>query len=703
MDYSNRSMEIARLLLERETMRTAGELASELGVSAKTVSRELPQVEQLLKENGLKLVKRAGSGLTAEGSREMKAAFINRYAEDTANAEFTPEERRSVIVSQLLRSREPVKLFALASRLGVTDGTVSNDLDKLENWFRQQHLQLMRKPGLGISLSGGEEEIRRAMARYIYDHIDEQGLLKLMQESLEEKGPEERKGASVYLLDLVDRSVIRGLEELVHRMEREMGYQLSDNAHVGLVVHLSLAVQRIRKQEKIQIEKSFLEELRGRREFAMAAQLAAEIEKTFEITVPEEEIGYITMHLLGARNRFQEQTMGSLPAMDNYHLVKLAKSIMRRAARETDAAVESSSGLLAGLVNHLGTSISRMRMHMEIRNPLLEEMKGHYPELMELAAKCVTDLERELGAKLPESEIGYIAMHLGAALADARPFRNVEHRIAVACPTGMGTSRMLASRIRQKYPNLRIVSQLSTLAVTEDYVREQRIDFVVATVPVPHASVPVILVSVLLSAEDCRRIEEELARQNERFFRRAAEEMPKPSFTEALEHLRDYSNAILELARHCFFLEEEMTDIASACRAAGKLAETAPGAGEGIARALLRREEQGNTVVTGHHMVLLHCKSSYVSALSLGILHLGGGFRYPETDGEQIRTAIVLLAPEDCTASELETIGYLSSVLLDRWGLIDLLHGGEEQQIRQELEQIFRGFYHQKYREWMPE
>ena len=122
------------------------------------------------------------------------------------------------------------------------------------------------------------------------------------------------------------------------------------------------------------------------------------------------------------------------------------------------------------------------------------------------------------------------------------------------------------------------------------------------------------------------------------------------------------------------------------------------GGPEGIAQGLMAREEQGNTVITGSHMALLHCKSRFVSCLSVGILHFGTGFAYPE-GGELIRTAIVLLAPEDSSPCDLETAGCLASVLLDRWGLMEVLHAGDEEQIRQELVGIFRDFYRQKYQE----
>jgi mannitol operon transcriptional antiterminator len=59
----------------------------------------------------------------------------------------------------------------------------------------------------------------------------------------------------------------------------------------------------------------------------------------------------------------------------------------------------------------------------------------------------------------------------------------------------------------------------------------------------------------------------------------------------------------------------------------------------------------------------------------------------------------VLLAPESCSCYELETIGHLSSILLERWGLLEVLHEGDERHIHGELIRIFKEFDEEKSRE----
>lgn len=690
-----RTFLIVKLLIENGSIKTIAALADQLGVSAKTISRHLPKVEQLLAEYDLKLDRRAGAGLQLLGSPVKKFALLERVKKKLDRKEYSPSERLSVIISRLLASREPIKLFVLSSQLRVTDSTISNDLDKLEPWFRDQGLRLLRKPGLGISLLGDERDLRRAFVRYIHEHIDEDQLLQLVQNNLTVDGADERiTQASKFLLELIDEGVWRRIDRIIHAIEREFDYRLSDNAFIGLVVHLSLAVRRIKTHEEVRLDEHLLEELRSKKEFKPASELARRIGAEFELEMPESEIGYITSHLLGARNRYDAENLGSVSMTDNFRLVKLARSVMKSAARESGRPIDKNQNLLAGLVNHFGPSISRIKMNMDIRNPLLGEIKEHYPELMTLTRKCVGELEREVGRELPEAEIAYIAMHLGAALADSEPFLNSIHRVIVACPTGMGTSRLLASRLRSQFRNLKIVDEIATLSIGSRAATD--FEFIISTVPIPHAPCPVVVVNATLTRDDRLKIENELARQNENFLSSAAELEAKLPFLDALQRLTEYAQAITALLSNWFFVRAEVHSIEEACSTAGRLVGREPLDREGIKNDLLQREDKGSTVLTGHHMVLLHCRTEHVTEPMFGILQLGNGFSY---SSETVRTAIVMLAPLDSSECVIDTIGHAASVLLDRWGLIEILHEGDEREIYNELVKIFEEFYKSRHRE----
>ncbi|MBQ6759226.1 MAG: PTS sugar transporter subunit IIA, partial [Selenomonadaceae bacterium] len=272
--------------------------------------------------------------------------------------------------------------------------------------------------------------------------------------------------------------------------------------------------------------------------------------------------------------------------------------------------------------------------------------------------------------------------------------------VVVACPTGMGTSRLLASRLRATFPTLQIVDEVPILEINSDYIAAKDFEFIISTVPIARADKPVLVVSAALIEEDRKKIDAELARQNKQFLGSAEELEPRPPFMEGLAKMNSYGRAITSLMTNYFFVRDKIADINEACELAGRLAGEDDLSRKEISKSLLLREDKGSTLIIGRHMILLHCKSAAVKAPAFGILQLGEGFKYP-ADREIVRTAIVLLAPLDVDEFTLETIGHIASVLLDRWGFIEVLHEGNGNEIRREVLKIFEDFYKTKYKELM--
>lgn len=679
-----RTVEIVKILLQQKNFLTTNLIAKNIGVSSKTISRQIPKVEDFLKNTGLTLEKKSGAGILIAGS-EVKKYLLAEKLKSAKKREYSQSERRSVIIGKLLSSHEPIKLFVLSSAVNVTDSTISNDLDKLESWFSEQGLKLLRKPGLGVSLLGDERDLRRAIVRYIYENVEQSELLSLFQDNL---------SVPKFFAELIDAGDWKKIVQII----RELDYKFSDNAFIGLILHVSLAVQRIKNHEPVQVYEKIRERVQGKKEFFLAEKVAEKISAEFNIEVPSNEVFYIAMHIIGARSRFSN--VGNISMTDNFRVIRMARQIMKSAAKITGRDIEKNQNLLAGLVNHLAPSIHRIKMHMDIRNPLLGEMQKHYPELLELTKKSVVEIESELGEKLPETEIAYIAMHIGAVLSDDEKFLHTKHRVVVACPTGMGTSKLLASRLRANFSTLKIVDEVPILEITPDYIAENDFEFIISTVPISSVKIPVVKVSAVLTDDDKNKIEAELARQSKKFLQAAEEYDNRPPFSEALEKITAYGQAIISLMTNYFYLREHADDVYEVCRLAGDLAGNDEQSKIEISNALLIRENIGNTVITDHNMVLLHCKSKFVNSATFGILQLGEGFEYPE-GGEIIRTAIVLLVPADADEYTIDTIGYIASVLLDRWRFIEILHEGESDEIKGEMMKIFEEFYKSKQTELM--
>lgn len=681
-----RQKEILKKICSEYKFVTVSSIAEKLQISSRTVLRELSDIDNWLEPYSCSLEKKTGMGIRLKGSLEDRKKVLDSLEEGKEIRSYTPDERQVIILGELLQEKEPVKLFSFSKLLNVTEGTVSHDLDKVERWLESYDLTLIRKPGLGVFIDGKEDQKRKAIVNLIYENINEVDLLDLIRENLSiEVDTRER------LLNLIEKDTIRKLEALIFEVEEALGYRLVDNAYIGLLVHLTLAIQRIRKNDKIGMDKVYLDELRKHEEFKIAADLSQKISKAFNIEIPEEEIGYITMHLRGSKG-FENKN-------SDHELEELAVKMLEIAEAETGRLIDYSRQSITGLVNHLGPAINRLKMKMDIRNPLLSEIKEHYPELFKLAAKCVVPVERQLGIRMPDSETAYIAMHLGATLEKRNTTARRVYRVMISCTTGIGTSGLLAAKVEKEYDNIQVVDVISSLHIKENELRDKQIDFIIATVPVETVSIPVVVVNPLLFEKDKRLIAGLIEDLKSKPAAYSKQQNKAKDLKEKLSTLKLYTDGILQVLNNFFIYDyKEARSINELIKKIScKLGDSSEAADQ-ILRDLLAREEKGSTVLTGYNSVLLHCRTSGVKELHFGAVRIKSQLDVLNADEEkeQIKLAIIMLVPENSHKMHLEIMGYISTKLIEEPEFLKGLAEDTEEAIYSNLNEFLDEFYRVK-------
>jgi mannitol operon transcriptional antiterminator len=694
---STRAKEIIGILCKETQYITIANIAEKLNVSSRTILRELDEVERLLKLNDVSLDKKPNRGLFVNGSIEDKTNILQLLEMQGEKKVYAPHERQTIILSELLQNQNPTKLYYFTKIFNVSEGTISRDLDSLEGWMKQYSLKLIRQPGLGIYVEGSEGEIRRAIVNLIYENVDQNHLHNFIRENFKISA-ERQLGIEIRmrnrLLNLIDRDTISKLEILIHEVEDIMRYSFADSAYVGLVVHLALAVQRIRNNEKITIDKKYLDEISNKPEYTAAEHLVKNMEKALSISIPRDEIAYITMHMIGAKNRdtFYDKQDG---VMGGFELVKLARDMIKVAEQESNCYLEQNQKLLIGLVNHLETAISRIKMNMDIRNPLLDEIKAFYPHIMEISKKCAEVIEGRFDIKIPESEIGYIAMHLGAAIDKREIDDRIVYKAAVACPSGIGASRMLASRIENEYENIMVSDVISTIKLEEYVLEKEEVDFIISTVPISGVALPVIVVTPLLTLTDKLMIDKYLKECNAQE-KVGGRDKRTVDLKSKLIQMSKYSESIIELLDHLFILDDctavsikELIAVAS--EQLGDSAEKQVI----LEQDLADRESKGNTRISGKEFVLIHCRSGAIDRIQLGVIRLQNPISYTNNRGEpeNICFAVIMVAPLQSPKEPLEVIGEVSRLLIEKSNFLRIIKEGSQQSIYEELSKRLNHFY----------
>ncbi|MEC0091945.1 BglG family transcription antiterminator [Paenibacillus macquariensis] len=704
---SERIVQMTRFLLASPgRFVTVRELSDELDVSEKTIKRELSAMEKWLSGYALTLNRKPGAGLMLEGEPAAFDSVQDALESFKAPTSYSRDERSYFIISELLLSSEPIKIFAFASRFKVTEGMLSHDLDLIEGWLEAFHIKLMRKPGYGIYVEGTEKDYRAALIHLLHESVDEYELIRLVRDPMNESGQvigQIHHHIRSRLLNLVEDNTIIIIEKYLTELEEKTGMKLTDSAFIGLAVHLALAIERIRIGQHIKIPPSVLSELRLHPDFNAAQMLVQSLEEALGLTIPEDEIGYITMHLKGAQTRIQIEEAVSDVAYENvsFELVRLARQILKKAESKTGFELKSNSKLFYAFISHLGPALERLKLGLDIRNPLLSQIKEQYAITYEIARECANVIEEYLEKPVPEAEIGYIALHIAAMSEYAGvKYRQRSIRVLIVCASGMGTSSLLQTRIRKEFPSLQIVDVISAAEVSE---LDEQVDLVITTVDLTSKR-QVVRVSPLLGETDMKKVRTALEQ---------LEPLPElqPALSEEIAYLPDtlekqknliqgiqdlMNNLVIEDQVHSRTITELIFKVAKQFTAQEDDAST-------LIRELHDRERLGKTILSTEGIFLLHCRSTVIHRLTLGIIRFKEPMTYGTEDDANLYAAIILLAPKQSERTYLEAASEVSKSLIDRPGFAIRLSVARQDALTKEIQGILKDLYLRKMEQYTME
>ena len=124
--------------------------------------------------------------------------------------------------------------------------------------------------------------------------------------------------------------------------------------------------------------------------------------------------------------------------------------------------------------------ITRVRYQIMIPNPLLENIKQHYPMAWDMTLAAVSSWGKYTPYAISENEIGFLVLHIGVGLERSYNIGyQRQPKVLLVCDTGNAMVRMIEAVLARKYPQIEIVNTLTL----RDYEQRESIaeDFVIAT------------------------------------------------------------------------------------------------------------------------------------------------------------------------------------------------------------------------------
>lgn len=495
-----RKKNILSSLIQSDGFLTINELSSLYAISNRTVRYDLDAIDDWLKSHdfpALERTPRKGIQLLLS-PQDHKLIHQLLEIHDFSQYILTPEERRRLIVLTILNQTYPVSATMLAEKLSVSKATISVDLKKLEAILLQYRLALKKQPN-HLMIIGKERDRRRLISEMLKKATQNQQYLPIKQSLQASLATMETWFPTVDLIHLM---------EIIENSQAAMGVNFSFESTINLIVHLSLAIQRLERGMDIQIQSSHLEHLKKQNEYEHAIVIAEAVSSKYKLKLPEAETAYITYHLMGAKlNRvnsyesYRDQHMNIFPLLD---------LVIDKVELEMNTPIVDRDTLRKDLFLHLVPTIQRLQFGTPMKNPLFERIIGEYKALFHICQSALRIIENNLQLKFDAHETSYITMHFAASLHRQNKTNQQFQKILLVCASGIGTSRLLNARLHEHFQNFEIVDSISVQEVDET-LSQQEVDLLITTIPLEKTVVPIVEVSPMLSERELQALSKYLS------------------------------------------------------------------------------------------------------------------------------------------------------------------------------------------------
>lgn len=373
------------------------------------------------------------------------------------------DSRKRYIIARLLKADDFVRIEQIADELFVSRATVDRLMPELKGELQEYGLQIAARPKYGVMIRGSE--IKK---RLCYAHLSDRPL-PTDQTDLTRR-------VQQIVLDVVER------HELL----------INDINLYNFIRHCIVAIQRMAAGNQLTEADELSFDGPVEKETAAARELVTRFEAAFGIDIPEGEIRYMVMHLLGKRILRQPQalTTETLDCIDE---------LLKEIREEQGLDFTGDAELYTALALHTQPMISRLRFGLKQKNPILQDIKRDMPQAYELAVCAVNVFRQRLGLEMSEDEAGYLAFHFAVAIDKKKEVRD-SGQVLVVCASGRGTAKLLCHRLVERY---HLKSENIILSSVFE-LKERSFDHILCaftTVPLP-LSLPVPVLQIDLTIND---------------------------------------------------------------------------------------------------------------------------------------------------------------------------------------------------------
>ncbi|MGX7235278.1 BglG family transcription antiterminator LicT [Enterococcus italicus] len=253
-----------------------------------------------------------------------------------------------------------------------------------------QELIVMGK-GIGFKRKAGDE-VDAAAIEKVYSITKEWNVSKLTN-----------------LLSTILLEEIQVANDIISFAKVSLGKKLSENLFLTLSDHIHFALER--HQEGIQLKNALLWEIKRfyNHEFLIGKEALSMIQSRLQISLPEDEAGFIALHIVNAELSGSEVNQVS-------EMTQTIQAILNIVKYHFNMELDEYSLNFERFVTHLKFFVQRVFTDVHLDGDetagSMFMLKDKYPKEYQCALKIGEYIQKQFGRKLDNDELIYLTIHI---------------------------------------------------------------------------------------------------------------------------------------------------------------------------------------------------------------------------------------------------------------------------------------------------
>lgn len=395
---------------------------------------------------------------------------------DTYSYKMSREERQIYIIAELLMSQDYITMQNLAKKLNVSRNTILNDFETVKDYCLAFNVNVLMKSSKGIKIECDQKDRNNLLMQIFHDLEDD-----YMEKSFFHQLIQRKLGMKIPL------EMIK--EDLREYMEQQH-MLVSDRVFSYVSIYLFVILNR-----KINKKRRTVEKLTGD---TASDNLLNWFADKYEVSINKNDVKdfgrYMKQHDFNISSEQKE--------INDVELYGIIVYFLQMVGEDIECSLQSDTVLIESLLEHIRTLKNWEDYDFEM--PLSDELPIPKEILEKSIEKNSIILERYLGYPLTKEMKESIMIHICAAFV-----RNLEYlnllEVLIVCPGSMATGKYLEAQVKN-YFDFRVAAVIPSRDV-EEFLKSNKIDFVISTVNVRSESVPCVKVQAQLTMNDINAIQ----------------------------------------------------------------------------------------------------------------------------------------------------------------------------------------------------